>query len=72
MTRMKTIEIDDYVYDKLNDIAKKLLIDINAVLSNPCHDGFFEDYYEEDIKAQEEFEYKQDWERKHNDLHIFN
>jgi hypothetical protein len=69
---MKTIEIDDYVYDKLNDIADKIHIDINGVLSNPCHDGFFEDYYEEEIKEQEEFEYKQDWEYKHNDLHIFN
>lgn len=69
---MKTIEVDDFVYDKLNDISKKLQIDINGVLSNPCHDGFFEEYYEEDIHEVEEFEYKQDWERKHNDVWIFN
>lgn len=69
---MKTIEVDDYTYNKLKSIADKLQINISGVLSDPCHDGFFEDYYEEDIREQEEFEYKQDWERKHNDVWIFN
>ena len=72
MMIMKTIEVDDYTYNKLKSIADKLQIDINGVLASPCHDGFFEDYYEEDIHAIEEFEYKQDWEYKHKDLHIFN
>lgn len=69
---MKQISIDDSTYYKLEQIALKLQMSVSDVLSNVVSDGVVDDYYVDDIKQAEDFEYKQNWERKHNDLYIFN
>lgn len=69
---MKQISIDDSTYYKLEQIALKLQMSMSDVLSNVVSDGVVDDYYVDDIKQAEDFEYKQNWERKHNDVWIFN
>ena len=61
---MKTIEVDDCVYERLEKIADRLQLDVATILYNPITDNVLEDYYEEDLRARDEVERDRSDERK--------
>lgn len=45
-----TIEISDSAYATLKVIADILQVEVGSLLDAPCGDGFFKDYYEDEIQ----------------------
>ena len=51
-----TIEVDYATYNRITNLAEKLNMDVADLLYNPITDGVLEDYYEDEIREQEEIE----------------
>ena len=53
---MRTIEIDDFTYNRIEEIADIIQTDVDIVLSEAVSDGVLEEFWKDEIERAKDVE----------------